>query len=44
MDKEIKNEAGLSALAIAMWNKDLQMATYLLRECQLDTESSNVVS
>ena len=44
MDKEIKNEAGLSALAIAMRNKDILMATYLLQECNLNPESTNVVS
>ena len=43
-DKEIKNDAGLSALAIAMRNKDMILATYLLREHKLDPESTNVVS
>ena len=43
-DKEIKNDAGLSALAIAMRNKDMMLATYLLREHKLDPESTNVVS
>lgn len=43
LDKEIKNEAGLSALAIAMRNRDSLMASYLLRECNLDAESTNVL-
>ena len=35
------NEAGLSALAISMRNKDLPMATYLVKEGKLSTESTN---
>ena len=34
----------MSALAIAMRNSDIVMVTYLLRECKLDKESTNVVS
>ena len=43
-DKEAKIEAGLSALAISMRHKDLYMADYLLNECGLTPESTNIVS